>query len=89
MNYLMKKSDVRKALALCEGVMHSGSVFMFDITTENNIETTSTAHNTYDIREIRGWQPLRQAQEDSAVHPAFHNGTEPLKRKTIFRGYTP
>lgn len=37
MNYLVRESDVRKTFRSVRGIMHAGSVFMFDITTEHNI----------------------------------------------------
>lgn len=38
MNYLLEKDDIHSVLKSVKNVMHNGSVFMFDITTEHNIE---------------------------------------------------
>lgn len=38
LNYLLEYSDIRKVFRSVKGVMHSESVFMFDITTEYNIK---------------------------------------------------
>lgn len=38
MNYLTDREDIRKVLKSARDVMHNGSIFMFDITTEHNIE---------------------------------------------------
>ncbi len=38
MNYLLDKEDIRATLRSVKNVMHKGSIFMFDITTEHNIE---------------------------------------------------
>lgn len=38
MNYLTDKDDIRSVLRSVKAVMHKGSIFMFDITTEHNIE---------------------------------------------------
>lgn len=38
MNYQLSREDVRAVFKSVKNVMHNGSIFMFDITTEHNIE---------------------------------------------------
>lgn len=38
MNYLLTYNDIRKTFRCVKNIMHSDSVFMFDITTEHNIK---------------------------------------------------
>ena len=52
MNYFINKSDVRRVFSCVRNIMHEDSVFMFDITTEYNIE--SNFHDVTNTYEIRG-----------------------------------
>jgi len=52
MNYFINKSDVRRVFSCVRNIMHEESVFMFDITTEYNIE--SNFHDVTNTYEIRG-----------------------------------
>ena len=88
MNYLMKKSDVRRALRCVRGVMHSGSIFMFDITTEYNIENNfNGVTNTYEIRgntvEWGNRFDRRRRIVQSTLR--FHNGDGTMEEENHFQ----
>lgn len=51
MNYLVEPSDVRRVFSSAHACMHEKSVFMFDLTTEYNIDTYFDGKcNTYQVR---------------------------------------